>query len=76
MTHANRSTTTGRAAHSVAEVCLLLGLSRDMVYSAIRDGRLIARKLGRRTLITDSDLRRFLDRLPRAGKSESARASS
>jgi excisionase family DNA binding protein len=58
---------TGRRAHSVAETCALTGLGRDAVYAAIRDGYLVARKLGRRTLITDDDLRQFLAALPRAG---------
>ena len=58
---------TGRRAHSIAETCALTGLGRDTVYTAIRDGRLVARKLGRRTLITDDDLRQFLAGLPRAG---------
>jgi excisionase family DNA binding protein len=56
-----------RAAHSIAETCALTGLGRDTVYTAIRDGHLVARKLGRRTLITDDDLRQFLAGLPRAG---------
>jgi excisionase family DNA binding protein len=61
------TTETGRRAHSIAETCALIGLGRDTVYTAIRDGRLVARKLGRRTLITDDDLRQFLAGLPRAG---------
>jgi len=64
----------GRHAHSIAETCALTGLGRDAVYSAIRDGHLVARKLGRRTLITDDDLRQFLAGLPRAGGHEQARA--
>jgi hypothetical protein len=44
------------------------------VYTAIRDGHLVARKLGRRTLITDDDLRQFLAGLPRAGGHEQASA--
>ena len=54
-----------RRAHSIAETCALTGIGRDAVYSAIRDGRLVARKLGRRTVITDDDLRQFLNGLPR-----------
>ena len=61
---------TGRRAHSIAETCALTGLGRDTVYAAIRDGHLVARKLGRRTLITDDDLRQFLAGLPRAGGHE------
>jgi excisionase family DNA binding protein len=61
-----------RAAHSIAETCALTGLGRDSIYSAIRSGKLLARKLGRRTLITDDDLRQFLAGLPRAGGHEQA----
>ena len=64
----------GRRAHSIDEACALTGLGRDGIYSAIRDGYLVARKLGRRTLITDDDLRQFLAGLPRAGGHEQARA--
>jgi hypothetical protein len=59
------TTETGRRAHSIAETCALTGL---------RDGHLVARKLGRRTLITDDDLRQFLAGLPRAGGHEQASA--
>ena len=68
------TTETGRRAHSIAETCALTGLGRDAVYTAIRDGHLVARKLGRRTLITDDDLRQFLAGLPRAGGHEQASA--
>ncbi len=57
----------GRDAFSVAEVCARTGIGRDSVYKAIRAGKLKARKLGRRTLITEDDLRRFLASLPQAG---------
>ena len=65
---------TGRRAHSIEETCVLTGLGRDTVYTAIRDGHLVARKLGRRTLITDDDLRQFLAGLPRAASHEQASA--
>ena len=38
------------------------------------DGHLVARKAGRRTLITDDDLRQFLAGLPRAGGHDQASA--
>jgi excisionase family DNA binding protein len=57
----------GRLAYTISEACALTGLGRDAVYTAIRDGYLVARKLGRRTFITDDDLRQFLAGLPRAG---------
>ena len=48
------TTVTGRHAHGIEETCVLTGLGRDIVYTAIRDGRLVARKLGR-AIITDED---------------------
>ena len=57
----------GRFAYSINEVCATTNLGRDAVYRAISAGQLVARKLGRRTLVTDDDLRQFLAGLPRAG---------
>jgi len=53
-----------RMALSVAEAAVEAGVGRDQVYNAIRDGRLEARKWGRRTLITYVALQRFLNGLP------------
>jgi excisionase family DNA binding protein len=55
---------TNRLAYSVAETARLAGLGRDTVYQAIREGQLIARKCGRRTLINHADLEAFLRSLP------------
>ena len=57
-------------AYSVNEICTLAGLGRDSVYQAIRNGKLVARKYGKRTLVIDEDLRAFLRSLPtmRKGK--------
>jgi excisionase family DNA binding protein len=41
---------------------------RTKAYELIRDGRLDARKVGRRTLITVASLERFIASLPRAGQ--------
>jgi len=54
-----------RAAHSITEVCAATGLGRDSVYGAIRTGKLIARKYGRRTVVLDDDMRAFLEALPK-----------
>jgi excisionase family DNA binding protein len=53
-----------RMAMSVAEAAVEAGVGRDHIYGAIRDGRLEARKLGRRTIITYDALERFLNGLP------------
>jgi excisionase family DNA binding protein len=59
---------TGRAAFSVQEIMVQIGLSRDNVYRLIREGRLKARKVGRRTLVTNTDLQEFLQALPTLGR--------
>ena len=53
-----------RLALSVAEAAVRAGVGRDQVYQAIREGRLEARKWGRRTVITHGALQQFLDCLP------------
>jgi excisionase family DNA binding protein len=53
-----------KMAFSVDEAAMRAGLGRDAIYSAIREGKLEAKKMGRRTLVTDGALRRFLDALP------------
>jgi excisionase family DNA binding protein len=58
----------GRDAFSVAEVCARTGIGRDTIYDAIRTGKLAARKIGRRMIITERALHRFLESLPMAGK--------
>ena len=57
----------GRKAYSIAEVCEIASLGRTTIYAAIRDGRLVAHKVGRRTLIFPEDLTSFFRNLPRAG---------
>jgi excisionase family DNA binding protein len=57
-----------RAAFSVPEVQFRTGLCRDRVYSLIKEGKLVARKIGRRTLITATDLEAFLQSLPTIGR--------
>ena len=54
-----------KIAHTIPEAVVASGLSRSMLYVAISRGTLHARKCGARTVILDSDLRRFLLSLPR-----------
>ena len=55
------------AAYSIPEVMARVGVGRDKLYRLIREGKLPARKLGRKTLILASDLEAFLEALPRLG---------
>lgn len=46
---------------SVNEAARILGIGRTSLYSMIRNGRVEALKLGRRTLIKTASLRRVID---------------
>lgn len=52
---------------SIFEACRVAGIGRTKIYEAISDGRLKARKLGKRTIILNDDLRTFLASLPVVG---------
>ena len=62
----NRGGEVGKIAHSVDGACDAAGVGRTSIYEAIRAGELKARKLGRRTIILDDDLRQWLASLPLA----------
>lgn len=51
-------------AYSISAAAEKANIGRDGLYRAIRDGRLRARKFGRRTVVLDSDLQAFLNDLP------------
>ncbi len=51
---------------SIPEACKVAGIGQTRLYSAIADGRLKARKFGKRTLILRGDLLAFLAALPGA----------
>jgi excisionase family DNA binding protein len=56
--------TLAKMAFSVEGAAIRAGVGRDAIYAAVREGKLEAKKMGRRTLITADALRRFLDALP------------
>lgn len=53
-----------KALLSVKEFCHLAGIGRTTFYQQIQEGRIIAKKFGRRTLIPRSEFERFVSELP------------
>jgi excisionase family DNA binding protein len=51
-------------AYTISEACIVARAGRTSLYEAIRDGALIARKRGRKTLILADDLRDWIEHLP------------
>jgi excisionase family DNA binding protein len=52
---------------TIREACDYSRTSRSALYSAIKSGQLTARKRGARTLILMSDLRAWVEALPKVG---------
>jgi excisionase family DNA binding protein len=50
--------------YNIPEACSISRTGRTALYEAIRSGALRAVKRGRRTLILDDDLRRWVDSFP------------
>jgi|SoimicMinimDraft_5_1059733.scaffolds.fasta_scaffold108990_1 excisionase family DNA binding protein len=53
-----------KLAYGIADFARAVGVSRDKVYSEIRDGRLQAHKIGSRSVITADAARQYLASLP------------
>jgi excisionase family DNA binding protein len=49
---------------SILEACAVAGIGRTKIYEAISEGRLKARKFGKRTIVLRADLQTFLSGLP------------
>ena len=56
----------GRLALTVEEAAKAAGVGRTTIFFELRNGRLKARKVGRRTVITVADLHAWLEALPRS----------
>jgi excisionase family DNA binding protein len=54
----------GRLAYPINDLAEALGIGRSKIYEEIRDGRLQAKKLGSRTLITAQAASDYLAHLP------------
>jgi excisionase family DNA binding protein len=52
--------------YTVPEACKRIGLKTTALYAHIRKGTLVARKLGRRTYVFESDIQAFLRNTPTA----------
>jgi Helix-turn-helix domain len=57
---------------SPLEAAKVAGIGQTLLKREIRNKRLIARKVGRRTIITPEDLANWLKDLPRVGESRAA----
>lgn len=57
-----------KCAMSVEKAAKAAGVGRTILFEEIRNGRLSARKVGRRTIITADALEAWLKSLPTAGK--------
>ena len=61
---------------SIDEVVKAVGIGRTRIFAEIRSGQLVARKVGRRTVILKQDLEAWLRQLPRASRSAVAHQGS
>ena len=59
-------------AHRIPAICRITGLGRNSIYEAFASGELTRLKIGRCTLVLDSDLRSFLARRFDVARAEQA----
>lgn len=57
-----------KLAHSIKESASILGIGVTKIYKEISEGRLKARKFGKRTLITTEALSEWINALPAIGE--------
>lgn len=53
-----------KIAYSVAQAVEATGLGRRAFYEEIRSGRLVAKKVGRRTIVSAKAIEAWLERMP------------
>jgi excisionase family DNA binding protein len=53
-----------RLAYSIIEAAKAVGISRSSIYVEIAEGRLRVRKIGRRSVVFDADLKAWMTALP------------
>ena len=61
---------TARIAYSISRLAKESDISRSMIYEEIAAGRLIARKIGRRTIVRRADALAWLRSLPELSPTE------
>lgn len=61
-----------KIALSIHEAARISGISRSRIYTLIGDGKIDARKIGRRTVVLTESVKRYIDSLPRTEISKSA----
>ena len=67
ISEAERQRRARQQAMSIEEFCDRYGIGRTTAYAEIKEGRLRARKCGRRTIIADDDGDEWLQHLPVIG---------
>jgi excisionase family DNA binding protein len=61
--------------YSPEEASKLVSMGRTKIFQEIKDGRLKARKMGRKTIILDDDLREYARNLPEREISSAAKST-
>lgn len=56
--------------YSIPETVEITGICKTNIYKAIKEGKLIAKKYGSRTLIPSSSIEAFIESLPAISSSE------
>ena len=64
MKKANQVPLSERPTLTVDECCSMLGFGRSTFYKAVASGDLKPRKYGKRTFITQDEMKRFVENLP------------